>query len=86
MPEEDRKLAAHYRIDEGEHVIPAPVGQLRRDFAGYFMNPLKQFRDRAMGTSLDHGREDKRKADEGSGERTEEDMTDQEKLSARRKI
>ena len=36
---EERKLAAHYRIDEGEHVIPAPLGQLRRDFAGYFMNP-----------------------------------------------
>ena len=51
--EEDRKLAAHYRIDEGEHVIPAPLGQLRRDFAGYFMNPLKLFRDKALGTSLD---------------------------------
>ena len=31
--EEQRKIAAHYRIDEGEHVIPAPSGQLRRDFA-----------------------------------------------------
>ena len=68
--EEDRKLAAHYRIDEGEHVIPAPVGQLRRDFAGYFMNPLKQFRDRAMGTSLIHGRDDRRKPEESTGERT----------------
>ena len=41
--EEERKIAAHYRIDEGEHVIPAPSGQLRRDFAGYFMDPIKQF-------------------------------------------
>ena len=46
--EEDRELAAHHRYDEGEHVIPAPVGQLRRDFAGYFMNPLKFFRDKAL--------------------------------------
>ena len=50
--EEDMKLAAHYRDDEGEHVIPAPVGQLRRDFAGYFMNPLKHFRDIARGNDL----------------------------------
>lgn len=47
--EEERNLAHHYRYDEGEHVIPAPVGQLRRDFAGYFMNPLKMIRDRALG-------------------------------------
>ena len=38
--EEEREIAAHYRIDEGEHVIPAPSGQLRRDFAGYFMDPI----------------------------------------------
>lgn len=51
--EEDRAMAAHYRNVEGEHVIPAPVGQLRRDFAGYFMNPIKYFFDRAMGNAVD---------------------------------
>lgn len=50
--EEDRALAAHHRNDEGQHVIPAPVGQLRRDFAGYFMDPLKIFRDRAFGNAV----------------------------------
>ena len=50
--EEEREIAAHHRIDEGQHVIPAPVGQLRRDFAGYFMNPLKFFRDRALGNAV----------------------------------
>ncbi|MBR0400040.1 MAG: hypothetical protein IJH95_04400 [Mogibacterium sp.] len=51
--EEDRAKAAHYRNVEGEHVIPAPVGQLRRDFAGYFMNPIKYFFDMAMGNAVD---------------------------------
>lgn len=50
---EDREMAAHYRNVEGEHVIPAPVGQLRRDFAGYFMNPIKYFFDMAMGNAVD---------------------------------
>lgn len=50
--EEDRALAAHHRNDEGQHVIPAPVGQLRRDFAGYFMNPLKMFWDKAIGNAV----------------------------------
>ena len=68
--EEDRKLAAHYRIDEGEHVIPAPVGQLRRDFAGYFMNPLKLFRDRALGTSLEPNQPARSKDGGASDERT----------------
>lgn len=68
--EEDRKLAAHYRIDEGEHVIPAPVGQLRRDFAGYFMNPLKVFRDRALGTHIAGHNTDRSKEETAPGERT----------------
>lgn len=39
--EEEREIAFHSRNDEGNHVIPAPMGQLRRDFSGYFMNPLR---------------------------------------------
>lgn len=46
---EQREEANYYRHVQGEHVIPAPMGQLKRDFAGYFMNPLKLIRDRAMG-------------------------------------
>ena len=57
--EEERQIASHFRHDEGEHVIPAPVGQLRREFAGYFMNPLKFFRDVALGNAVGgSGRED----------------------------
>ena len=66
--EEEREIAAHHRIDEGQHVIPAPVGQLRRDFAGYFMNPLKFFRDRALGNAVSSkaGKEE----DDGPADRT----------------
>lgn len=47
---QDERDEAHYhRQVQGEHVIPAPMGQLKRDFAGYFMNPLLMIRDRAMG-------------------------------------
>ena len=37
----ERKLAAERRYNHGEHVIPAPMGDLKRDFAGYFMNPQR---------------------------------------------
>ncbi len=39
--EEERETAKYHRLVQGEHVIPAPMGQLKRDFAGYTMNPLK---------------------------------------------
>jgi len=64
--EEERKIAAHYRIDEGEHVIPAPSGQLRRDFAGYFMDPIKQFIHKARGNAV----HDEKQVDDGPNDRT----------------
>lgn len=50
--EEEREIARHFRLDEGEHVIPAPVGQLRRDFAGYFMDPIRNFINMAKGYAV----------------------------------
>lgn len=66
--EEEREIARHYRRDEGEHVIPAPVGQLRRDFAGYFMDPIKHFIDKARGNAVQPG--SKREEDDGPDDRT----------------
>ena len=66
--EEERAEAAHHRNDEGEHVIPAPVAQLRRDFAGYFMNPLKLFRDRALGNAV--GSRNDKDEEDGPADRT----------------
>lgn len=37
----EREIAAERRNNHGEHVIPAPMGDLKRDFAGYFMNPQR---------------------------------------------
>lgn len=42
--EKEREEARHQRRDFGKHVIPVPTFQLKRDFAGYFVDPLKIFR------------------------------------------
>ncbi|MBR3054103.1 MAG: hypothetical protein IKG59_08265 [Firmicutes bacterium] len=39
--EEERELALKQRKQQGKHVIPVPTLQLKRDFAGYFLDPLK---------------------------------------------
>ena len=39
--EEEREVAIKSRSQQGKHVIPAPTLQLKRDFAGYFMDPQK---------------------------------------------
>ena len=39
--EREREKAWKQRRIQGKHVIPVPSMQLKRDFAGYFINPLK---------------------------------------------
>lgn len=39
--EREREKAFKQRRIQGKHVIPVPSMQLKRDFAGYFINPLK---------------------------------------------
>ncbi|MDO4744930.1 MAG: hypothetical protein Q4B18_00075 [Bacillota bacterium] len=39
--EEDRNLAKKHREEMGQHVIPAPTFQLKRQFSGYFMLPMR---------------------------------------------
>ena len=39
--EREREKAFKQRRVQGKHVIPVPSMQLKRDFAGYFINPLK---------------------------------------------
>lgn len=46
--ESERNTAKKQRKQQGEHVIPAPTFQLKRDFAGYFLNPLKLLRSFSM--------------------------------------
>ena len=40
----ERAKAKKARKQQGKHVIPVPTLQLKRDFAGYFMNPQKLMR------------------------------------------
>lgn len=42
--DEERDIADRQRHLMGKHVIPAPTLQLKRDFAGYFLDPLRIFR------------------------------------------
>lgn len=39
--EEDRAIARKHRVEMGQHVIPAPTFQLKRQFSGYFMLPMR---------------------------------------------
>ncbi|NLX64410.1 MAG: hypothetical protein GX022_06530 [Clostridiaceae bacterium] len=37
------------RIDQGKHVIPVPTMQLKKQFSGYFLDPLQIFRRKGKG-------------------------------------
>lgn len=39
--DEERALARKHRDEMGQHVIPAPTFQLKRQFSGYFMLPMR---------------------------------------------
>ena len=62
--EEQRQEADYWRNVQGEHVIPAPMGQLRRDFAGYFMNPVRKIRNMAFGNTVPSNQADESNASE----------------------
>lgn len=39
--EQEREIAYKQRHEMGQHVIPAPTFQLKKQFSGYFMSPLR---------------------------------------------
>ncbi|MBR5741454.1 MAG: Asp23/Gls24 family envelope stress response protein [Firmicutes bacterium] len=41
----ERDVALKNRRDKGTHVIPAPTLEIKRQFSGYFMDPLSLIRD-----------------------------------------
>ena len=51
--EEERQTARQQREKQGKHVIPAPSLQLKRNFAGYFMDPLRIFRGKDAGAAAE---------------------------------
>ncbi|MBQ9972424.1 MAG: Asp23/Gls24 family envelope stress response protein [Firmicutes bacterium] len=54
--EEERETAAKQRYEHGKHVIPVPAPQLKRDFSGYFMDPLRLLRSFNSGSKGTPGR------------------------------
>ncbi len=50
---EEREAAREQRHEHGKHVIPAPSLQLKRTFAGYFMDPLRIFRGKDQGAAAE---------------------------------
>ena len=50
--EEERGIARKQRKEMGQHVIPAPSFQLRKQFSGYFMKPMRLFKE--FGPKGDH--------------------------------
>ena len=58
--EEERKMAHHQRHDLGRHIIPVPTMQVKRQFSGYMMYPIRMFR----------GFGSKANADKQDGEKT----------------
>lgn len=46
----ERELAHKQRHGQGKHVIPAPTMQLKRQFSGYFIAPIKIFKGWAENT------------------------------------
>jgi uncharacterized alkaline shock family protein YloU len=43
--EEERALAYKQRYELGKHVIPAPTVQVKKEFSGYFIHPVRRFKD-----------------------------------------
>lgn len=50
--EEDRKEANKQRMELGKHVIPVPTFQIKKQFSGYFMSPMRIFKDFGHGRDL----------------------------------
>lgn len=43
--EKDRDIAYKQRKEMGQHVIPVPTFQIKRQFSGYFLSPMKTIKD-----------------------------------------
>ena len=48
---DERKIADFRRNELGQHIIPAPTLEVKRDFSGYFIHPLKILKDMRDGFS-----------------------------------
>ncbi|MDR0854335.1 MAG: Asp23/Gls24 family envelope stress response protein [Clostridiales Family XIII bacterium] len=49
--EDERRLATRYRKELGQHIIPVPTLEVKKEFSGYFLHPLKVLKDIKEGKS-----------------------------------
>jgi len=42
---EEREIAYKQRYEAGQHIIPAPTLQIKKDFSGYFIHPFRMIRN-----------------------------------------
>ena len=47
--EAEREIAYRQRKIQGKHIVPAPAMQLKRQFSGYFMHPIRIFKGWGFG-------------------------------------
>ena len=47
------EVAREQRMGQGKHIIPVPTLEIRKDFSGYFIDPLKRFRFYGKGKRLE---------------------------------
>ena len=47
--EEEMETARRIRVTEGQHVIPVPTFEIKKDFSGYLLDPLQIFKSRGNG-------------------------------------
>ncbi len=52
------KTAQNMRITQGKHVIPVPAPEIKKDFSGYFLHPLRFFQ-KNLDTEIDTEESDK---------------------------
>ena len=45
--EEEMKKAKNIRVTQGQHVIPVPTFEIKKDFSGYILDPLQIFRTKS---------------------------------------
>ncbi|MGE5328599.1 MAG: Asp23/Gls24 family envelope stress response protein [Deltaproteobacteria bacterium] len=50
--EEEINMALSIRKDEGKHVIPVPTFEIKNNFSGYFLDPLKFFKPKNNNNEL----------------------------------
>lgn len=50
--QEEIKTAKNMRMQEGKHVIPVPTFEIKKDFSGYLLDPLKIFRPKHQDEDL----------------------------------